>query len=189
MRNVIKPAIVLFLTALIASLSLTLMREITKDRIAQNAIDEQRTAMNEVLPHAADGTFGDIIETGGTTGVLSYCEAIADGQTTGYAIAVAAHGYGGMISMLVGIDADGVVTGVRIIEHTETPGLGSNAANVGFLAQYDGKAGALTVTKSAPKDNEIQAITSATITTKAVTSGVNEALAFYETLQIEEGAQ
>ena len=75
-------------------------------------------------------------------------------------------------------------TGIKILSHTETPGLGANAPKPQFSGQYKDKPieNKLEVVKVAPtKDNEIQAITGSTITSKAVTLGVNDAIDFYNT--------
>ncbi len=76
--------------------------------------------------------------------------------------------------MVVGIAADGAVSGVSIISMSETSGLGANAAKEGFRSQFAGKSGTLAVNKDG---GEIDAITGATITSRAVTRGVNAALA------------
>jgi len=184
MRDVIKPGVVLFITALAAALVLCLIQLVTEDVIAQHDIDAKNKAMGEVLPGASGGMFGETVETGAASGVTSYNEGIVDGQVVGYALSVTAKGYGGALNLLVGVNADGVVEGVRLIAHTETPGLGANAKDDAFLDQFTGGSGTFSVTKSAGAlDNEIQAITAATITTKAVTAGVNEALDFVKTLQ------
>jgi len=185
MREVIRPGVVLLLTAVIAALSLSLMREATKDRIAQNAIDARNAAMGEVLPAAE--RFGDIIDVVNAGSVTAYSEGFAADTLCGYTVTVVVQGYGGAMELLVGIRTDGgacAIDGLRVINHSETPGLGANAKEQGFLSQYENKTGALSVTKSpSPGANEIQAITAATITTKAVTSAVNDALAFTSGLQ------
>ncbi len=83
---------------------------------------------------------------------------------------------------MVGLSSAGKVTGIKILSHTETPGLGANAPLPKFSDQYKNKPikEKLEVVKVAPsKDNQIQAITGATITSKAVTLGVNDAVDFY----------
>ena len=103
----------------------------------------------------------------------------ADGEFVGYAITVTnSEGYGGNIKLTVGIDAGGMVTGVSILAISETPGLGLNAKNESFIGQFAGvNTTAFVYTKNGKKaDNEIDAITSATYTTKSVTNGVNAAL-------------
>ena len=78
--------------------------------------------------------------------------------------------------MIVGVDNDLKVTGVEIISQSETAGLGAKCTEDGFKAQFVGKTENIAVTKNGAKDNEIDAITSATITSKAVTKGVNDAI-------------
>ena len=91
-------------------------------------------------------------------------------------MSVTAKGFGGDIQLTVGVK-DGVVTGVRIGTHSETPGLGARAAEEKFYGQFTGKSGALSVIKTGEAgDSEINAITAATITSTAVTNAVNEAL-------------
>ena len=103
-------------------------------------------------------------------------------EIAGYAIKVAPKGYGGPVEIMVGISTDGKVTGIKILSHTETPGLGANAPQPKFSDQYKDKPtkDKLEVVKTVPsKENQIQAITGATITSKAVTLGVNDAIDFY----------
>ena len=94
-----------------------------------------------------------------------------------------AKGFGGTVGLTVGV-SDGAITGVRIGSHSETPGLGAKAADEAFYGQFAGKSGELTVTKTgAVTDQEINAITAATITSKAVTGAVNEVLAAAQDLE------
>lgn len=92
------------------------------------------------------------------------------------AIEVAPKGYGGEINMVVGISDTGEVTGVAIISMSETPGLGSKANDDSFLNQFKGKRAGVAIGKGS---NNVDAITGATITSKAVTQGVSEALDKY----------
>ena len=81
---------------------------------------------------------------------------------------------------MVGVDKTGTVKGVSILSISETAGLGMNAQKPSFLNQFNGKSGQLTVVKTTPSANEIQALTGATITSKAMTSAVNTALSLYQ---------
>ena len=81
---------------------------------------------------------------------------------------------------MVGVRADGTVEGIDFLSISETAGLGMNADTDKFKSQFKGKSGEIGVAKSSPADNEIQALTGATITSKAVAKAVNEALALYE---------
>lgn len=99
---------------------------------------------------------------------------------TGYAVKVQTVGFGGTITMMVGISKNGEVLGIDIISHAETASLGDvaaskNAKGQAFRGQYVGKTGTLAVNKDG---GDIDAITSATITSRAVTNGVNIALDF-----------
>ena len=90
----------------------------------------------------------------------------------GKTIQVSPRGYSGPIEMLVGIDEKGNVSGIKILSHKETAGLGANIVNIKFLAQFKGKS------KKDPLEakKDIDAITGATISSRAVCSGVKEAL-------------
>lgn len=102
-----------------------------------------------------------------------------------YAFEVAPKGYGGEISMVVGISSTGEVTGVAIIRMSETPGLGTKTNDPNFLNQFIGKRAGVSIGKGS---NNIDAITGATVSSRAVTSGVSEALDMYAE-QIAGGGQ
>ena len=91
----------------------------------------------------------------------------------GWIIEVTPSGFGGLIDMLVGVDTAGKVTGVSIISMSETSGLGANAARESFRSQYVGKSGSVKLRK---QGGEIDALTGATVTSTAVTKGVDLAL-------------
>ena len=156
----------LLIAAVVAGL-LGLVNHITADKIA--AINEKKTAasMQEVLP--AD-SYNELSYTGADPTVVKVYEAVG----AGYVVEVTPSGFGGSIDMVVGVGTDGTVTGVSIIKMSETSGLGANAAKESFRSQYVGKSGGLAVSKDG---GEIDALTGATITSRAVTRGVNSALA------------
>ena len=181
MREIAKVAFRLFLIMILARLCLGATYTVTKDPIAQQELLQQEADRRAVLPEAA--TFEEVaIEP---TGAVTACfRGLSEGgEPCGYALSVTASGFGGDIAMTVGV-SDGVVTGVRIGTHSETPGLGAKAADDSFLSQFTGKGGELTVNKNgAQNDSEISAITAATITSRAVTSAVNEAVALAGSLE------
>ena len=163
----------LLITAGVAA-ALAGVNTITAPKIAQ--INEEKTtnAIAAVLPDAETATQ--------TYTAASKDEAVQAVWTseTGYAVKVQTSGFGGTINMMVGIDKDGAILGINIISHAETAGLGDvaaakNAKGEAFRAQYVGKTGTLAVNKDG---GEIDAITSATITSRAVTNGVNAALEY-----------
>ncbi len=183
MKDIIKPAIALFFISVIAAGLLGAVNFITKDIISENNIKEKNIAMSEVLPNVIDNNFSDdiLVEPKPDTGVISYNTGFSGNDIVGYVMTVKQPGYSGIMQLLVGMDTNGTVTGIKLIEHGETPGLGANATSSKFRSQFIGKSGEISVTKNQnPADNEIVAITAATITSRAVANGVNTALEFYD---------
>ncbi len=156
----------LLISVVVAGL-LGLVNHITADRIAAITADKTAASMREVLP--AD-TYTEVPYSGTDANVAK----IYDAAGQGYVVEVTPAGFGGTIDMVVGVQADGTVSGVAIISMSETSGLGANAQKEDFRAQFSGKSGVLAVSKDG---GEIDALTGATITSRAVTSGVNSALA------------
>ena len=110
-----------------------------------------------------------------------------DGDTpVGYVFTTQSKGYGGAVEIMTGIDLNGRVTGIQTLTLNETAGLGMNAKNDAFRDQFKGKSGRISVAKNSPGEDEIQALTGATITSKAVTDAVNLALELYT--QVAGGA-
>ncbi len=185
MREIIKLGIILCVITFSVALLLGLANLATADRIAllnQQAQDEARKA---VLSSADSFESMDIdgLGEGDYKIVSSVFIGKSDGNVVGYSIGVAPNGFGGAIDMIVGIDGEGKVTGIHIVNHAETPGLGSKANEPKFKEQYNGKTtkNPLGVIKSGtPKENEVVAISGATITSNAVTQGVNMAIKIYK---------
>ena len=99
-----------------------------------------------------------------------------DGNVLGSVVVNVAKGYGGDISVMTGVDKDGKVTGVNILSHSETAGLGANAVKESFRDQFVGLVKGITVSKDKPGENSIDALTGATVTSRAVTKAVNAAI-------------
>lgn len=182
--------VTLFITCVIVAGLLGGVNAITKDKIA--AINWEKTvqAMKAVVADPDNTEFSEAVENtaemseaaaaaGGT--LDSVYEVLVGGENAGYAIKVVASGSQGNIEMMVGVDGEGTVTGVSIVDNAETAGIGSKvmandalASGVGVLDQFQGKSaadGVLTV------GTNVDAITGATVSTKGVTAGVNTALA------------
>ena len=128
-------------------------------------------------------SFGDAeqAQLNGTT-YTYYKGLAADSSVMGYVVETVSKGYGGDISLMVGVGVDGTVQGVSILSINETAGLGMNAENPEFLEQFLGKSGTIGVQKNGSSDTEIQALTGATITSEAMADGVNQALFVCEQL-------
>ena len=201
MKNtIIKDTIILTLITLIAGGVLGLVYEITKEPIAKQQELAKQEAYKavfedadtfEVCVEAEDADLAAYLAGEGFEAqtVNEIMEAKdASGETLGYAINLTtSEGYGGDITFSMGVQADGTLNGISILTISETAGLGMNATKDEFKGQFKEKqAEAFTVTKTgAAKENEINAISGATITSNAVTQGVNCGLSAFE--YIKEG--
>jgi electron transport complex protein RnfG len=175
-----KTGIRLFLITVIFAVILGAVDYITRPVIEANEQEARETAMSQVLFGIVNPVFSEEVVTGASRGVTSYFTVYVNGNPAAYVFYVDEKGDQGDITVCVGLNADGVVLGVKLIKHEETPGLGSNAENPAFLSQFNGKTGLFTVVKTykiAP--NDIIAVTAATNTSRAVTAAVNEAVRFF----------
>lgn len=185
---IIKLTVTLLVTCVIVAAALGGVNAITAEKI--EAINKEKTeiAMKAVVADPDNTTFSDkldltdeMVAAAGSVTLDSVYEAQVNGQSAGHAIKVVASGSQGKIEMMVGVDAEGSVTGVSIVKNSETSGIGSKvmtnmptAAGVGVLSQFEGKSaadGTLTVGAN------VDAISGATVSTRGVTNGVNAALA------------
>lgn len=192
MRDLIKPAASLLAICIVVGLCLSVVNNMTVDAIKQRAELDAQQQRNEVLPGVDkfEKITGIDEKASGDVAVKAAFKGIKSGKLEGFVLETYPKGYAGPIKVTVGISTDGKISGVKIGENTETPGLGSKAADKDFVGQFTGKSTdkTINVVKRAPsKDDEIQAISGATITSKAVTSGVTAATNLVKTL-IKEGA-
>ena len=195
MKNMLKDAGILFLITLISGLLLGLVYQVTKDPIAIQEEKARQAARSEVFQDAdhcedSEGFTEEaaqaVLNDGGFAqqSINEYAAAMdKDGSILGYVITVTTHeGYGGDIKFTIGVREDGTLNGMSILSISETPGLGMKAEEV-LKPQFEGKkADSYAYTKDgASAADEIDAITSATITTNAVTNGVNAGLYYFQT--------
>ena len=187
-----KDALVLFAITLVSGLCLGFVYDITKGPIEQATIDKNNRTYQEVLAAASSfqeiegssekiaelAASGELAGFGGVAIESVLTGSDAGGTTVGYVVnSLSNDSYGGAVKISVGFDADGTITGVGIREINDTPGLGLKAKDAKFKDQYIGKnVESLAVTKTgASADNEIDAISGATVTSNAVTNAVNAA--------------
>ncbi len=176
-KNIFKVGFTLCAITAVSALILAFVNSLTAPVIAKNTAEKQQQAMLEVLPSASGFSDENLINDSVDKIVTAVYEGNDENKNVcGYAVMVSPNGYGGAISMTVGVDLELKVTGVDIISQSETPGLGAKCVEDDFKNQYIGKSKGITVSKSGAKDNEIDAISSATITSNAVTLGVNTAI-------------
>ena len=171
-KEIIVPSATLLIICIVATVLLGFTNFFTADIITKLETETQNTAMQEVLP--AEGytkTEGKEIYT-----------AEKNGAVAGYILITTAKGYGGDIKVMTAVDPTGKILAVNILSATdETPGLGQNVTKEDFFSQFKNLSGEISVVKNGANsaDNEINAVTGATISSKAVTKAVNEALALY----------
>ena len=189
-KYIIKLTVTLFVTCVIVAGLLGAVNMVTAPNIAAINKEKTETAMKAVVADPDNSTFSDALELTGemTSAALSAGGTLPEAyevqvgcEPAGYAFKVVASGSQGNIEMMVGLDADGIVTGVSVVDSSETAGIGTKvtgneplSSGVGVLDQFIGKSaadGTLTV------GSNVVAITGATVSTKGVTTGVNAALA------------
>ena len=173
-KFIAKLGLILFAICAICVFILALCNSLTVDTIAKINLEKAENARIQVLSEA------DSFEKADYQGESEIYIGKKGDDKVGYCVSAAPKGFGGAIEMMVGIDNDLSITGVTIVNMSETPGLGSKASNEDFIGQYSGmsaKKGEVSVIKSGvPSDNEVVAISGATVTSKAVTDGVNAAI-------------
>ena len=172
-KAILIPTISLFLICIVVTAALALTNNVTADKIAYNELLSKNQSMKNVCPEAQsfDELIPDVLYEGKNEG----------GETVGYAISTATQGYGGQVKVMTGI-MDGKIIGVDVFYNDdETPGLGKNTSNASFRDQYKGLTadGAVNVSKDSSSGQTVDAVTSATISSRAVTKAVNEASKIY----------
>lgn len=195
MKSMMKDAGILFAITLIAGLVLGGVYQLTKEPIALQEERARTEARQEVFADAQQfvepGGFSEeavqsVLDEGGYTGAsINECVMAcdADGNGLGYVITVTTHeGYGGDIQFAIGVQNDGTLNGMSILSIAETAGLGMRAEEVLKPQFADKNVESFVYTKTgAAAENEIDAISSATVTTNAVTNGVNAGLYYFRT--------
>lgn len=202
MSRIIKDVLILFAITLVAGLALGAVYTLTSDARDEQIEKTLNEAYNTVMPGVestkeikVDKKMNDYIskEVNSKENELNYkpynpykakIEGVLlakdkDGKELGYIITVIdEEAYGGSLTMTVGVDINGSVKGIAFLDINETPGLGMKAQEDSFLKEYYGKdVKFFTYTKDTPEDDsQVDAISSATITTNAVTHGVDACL-------------
>lgn len=200
-KKIVHDALILTAFTLVLGFILGLVYDITKEPIAAADAATAQAAYQKVFEDASEfEAYADFDEK--TAEILmaenGYNDEIEDvqvakdasGNALGYVITVTAKdGSQANITFSVGIANDGTVNGYSITSISETPGLGDKAKTEEFSGQFAGKqVESFSVVKSAPvSDSEIEAISGATITSKAMTNGVNACITYFQNV-LEGGA-
>lgn len=181
MRDIFKLGLFLLLVAGVAGAALSYVNGLASPLIAQQILQNKIDSFKEVYPQSdqvVDETVTYLLDPHDPV-IKEVNIAYRSGVPAGVIYAVETKGYSGPISLLAGFDiSTAKITAIKVLSQRETPGLGAKATESKFRDRYKDKATdlALEVTKTpAVKENQVQAITASTITTKAVTKGVNAA--------------
>lgn len=208
MKKILKDAFALFCITLVAGVALAGVYAVTKDPIAKAEMEARSAAYRVVFADAASFASDDaldeklenkenLVSTSGIAGA-TLADALyvkdAAGNTVGYVMTVGGKGYGGTIQVAMGITADWKITGISILSHSETAGLGSKCTDESFYGQFANQPAAHFEAVKNPSNEmsstvEIEAISGATVTSKGVTDAVNLGIWFAQTHMQGGGAQ
>lgn len=176
MRDMIKPTLSLFIICLVVSFCLAFVNGITKDTIAERTARDAEEQRKLVLSKADSFKSVEGWQGKDESGLIREVYAAYSGENlVGYVFNAFPSGFGGEIAVTVGISTEKKVTGVKIGSNSETPGLGSKTANDDFTVQYQDKditKDFAVVKRPVKSDNEVQAVSGATVSSTAVTKAV-----------------
>ena len=191
-KFILKVAGTLTVISLVVAALLGVVNSITEDKIAAIDAENTRIAMSAVAPEGSE--FGDKMEVTDdmvaaaatqSGKILELYPVTNGGAEAGYVMKISASGSQGTIVMMVGVDANKTITGISVVSHSETSGIGTkvvgnepNSAGVPVLDQFVGLSGA----GSLVVGSNITAISGATVSTKGITMGANAALAVADVL-------
>ena len=189
MKDIFNLTLRLFIICTIAAAALGYTYSVTKGPIEEGALARAEEARKAVLTEAdsfeaidvdtlkADGSWVD--DTDNAVVVTEAYYAITDGEKNGMTVKVTTKGYNPGIEVTIGLRADGTVEAIDIGSHEETPGLGANATSPDFTGQFADQMPKFSLT-GADGTSKIDALTSATYTSRGVVNGVNAAYDFFE---------
>lgn len=180
-KAVLIPTMTLFLVCLIITAALAFTNSVTSKTIAENEAAAQQESMKIVCPDAESFELFKESENGTTI----YKGIKADNNDAGYAISAVANGYGGQVKVMVGIN-DGEIIAIDVFYNDdETPGLGKNTSNEDFTSRFSGLRtdDTIVVDKDYQGNGQkVDAVTSSTISSRAVVDAVNSALEAYNSI-------
>jgi electron transport complex protein RnfG len=182
MKEIFRLCFVLTVIAAVSAGVLAFVSEQTAEPIARSLLEEKMSAVRSVLPPFDNDPASDkiklVVEEGDT---LEIYRGIKDGKITGVAFTVVStEGYSGNIEFMIGIDSSGVISGLEILLHLETPGLGAKIETEDFRSQYEGKSlGDPELWEVSEDGGTFVSITGATISSRAVTRAAAGGLEFF----------
>lgn len=160
---------------LVCSAILGVVYAVTLDPIAEASAKALKESIGQVLPEG--GEISDAMQAEG----FDYYMSTKEGETVAYAVKSTSVGFGGPLTLMVGVLADGTVFNTSVLSHSETPGLGAKCtSDEAFMSQWRGFRGQLTVKKDG---GDVDAITASTITSRAYTLAVSNAVEFVKNME------
>ena len=182
-KGMINTGIFLFVVAAISGVLLAFTQNLTAPIIKENEIIAENNAQKEVLP---SDSFSSNIK-GEVNGKTIYYRVgfDKDGKVTGAVFKVSPRGFGGLINTMVGINAEGKIINYKILSLSETPGLGSKLTSEKFTNNMKAllTSDSPDVFKVKKDGGNVDAVTAATISSRAFCNGMNEALEYYRNLK------
>ncbi len=191
-KFILKVAGTLTVISLVVAALLGLVNSVTAGKIAEIDAENTRIAMSAVVPEGSEFTdkleISDAVSAAAAAqgGKLTELYGVKNGgEDAGYVMKISASGSQGTIVMMIGVDANKAITGISVVSHSETSGIGTkvvgnepNSNGVPVLDQFVGMSGAgsLVVGKT------VTPISGATVSTKGITMGANAALAAVEAM-------
>ncbi len=177
MRETIKLGLILLIITVVSAGVLAISNNMTKDKIAELEMAGSLGALREIFNEEAkfqpldEGKLNEIIAVNAS--IIEIFEVYNGDTLSGYAIKTVSKGFAGDLIVMTGFSNDGTVAGMKVLEHSETPGLGAKAEEPDFTDRFKGKAVSDEVT--------VETLSGATYTTKGVLAGVNAAREVFNT--------
>ena len=178
MKKMIKPTIVLLVFTLVSAVLIGLTYTVTAGPLAEQRAQMAAGAVVELMPATHRTTAVELTEQDSSLTHLVRCYNSA-GDAIGYVFSAAPRGFSGEIEMMVAFDMQGYIEGMRVISHSETPGIGSAIGEDWFSDLFIGRSGMLFASQRAAGPQEIDIIANATISVDAILRGVNDATAYF----------
>lgn len=181
-KKELRLVLVLSLISIVAGGILAWVNSLTEPRIQAQAELSKKAALQDALPTAStfqsDQALLEKAQAAGNTDLMEFYTGHRDSEQVGIVFVADVKGYGSIIRLSIGVSLDGRLTGVKVISQAETPGLGVKVTESEFLEQPAFRQATSTDELAVVKDRgQVEAVTGATISSRAVVRGVNQALA------------
>ncbi|MBU5677693.1 RnfABCDGE type electron transport complex subunit G [Alkaliphilus sp. MSJ-5] len=175
MKQMVRLGLILLVITAVSAGLLSVVNDVTKVVIQEKAMEANLVYMKELLTDADEFKVVENPAISDVDGVEEAYEALKGGSIIGYVVKTTTSGYGGDVVMLTGINSDDTIAGMKVSSQSETPGLGARITEADFGSQFVGKSAA----SELQLNTDIDALSGATISSRAATAGVNAAIKAY----------